>query len=99
MSITALVLLAILGTFRAARLVAWDVIFQPLRSNLGRRAASGSKFWHFVAELAHCPYCLGVWFAAGFAALITLMVAPFYFLFLWLGIAGAQFILQNITED
>lgn len=93
------IFLAIFATFRLARLVAWDKVFDPLRRNLGIRA-SGSKFWRFFADLAHCPYCLGIWFALLCAELLwTIEMTPQQFILTWLGIAGCQFILQHLTDD
>ena len=105
MSIEFWAVLAIFSVYRLAILFAIDYgpldIFLHLRAASGRKAASGSTLWKSVAELLHCPYCLGVWFAA-------LIGAGFWFyngqpwyrvIILIFGIAGAQAFLQGLSPE
>lgn len=89
--------LAILACYRLSQLLAIDDgpynVFLEWRKWLGRRA-NGSTFWHNVAEMFHCPFCLGVWFAFPLALLID-----GNFLLLWLGIAGGQAFLEELRND
>ena len=93
--------LAVFACYRLAQLVALDdgpyQIFKRVRSELGWRAAEGNAFWSNSAELFHCPFCLGVWFAAPLAlfvgsGIIEVVIA-------WLAIAGAQAFLQGVNYN
>ena len=94
-------LLAVFACYRLAQLVALDDgpyhIFKRMRSELGWRAAEKNAFWLNSAELFHCPFCLGMWFAAPLAlfvgsGIIEIVIA-------WLAIAGAQAFLQGVNYD
>lgn len=88
--------LAALACYRLAQLVGRDTLTAPIRTRLGRLAA-GKGTWHpwtLLAEWAACPFCSGVWFAAGLA----LWLGPASFIewaVLWLSIAGAQSYLER----
>lgn len=77
--------LVTLATQKAARLVAKDRVTSAARAPFTRfegdagpgevdEAPRGHGLRRAVGELVVCPYCLGVWFAAAFAA--GLLVAP-----------------------
>jgi hypothetical protein len=92
---------AILACYRLAQLVALDEgpykVFARFRAELGRRAASGSAFWENSAELMHCPFCLGLWFAAPLAVWVGGSVVDI--IIIWLAIAGGQAFLQGVNYD
>ena len=92
---------AVLACYRLAQLVVLDEgpykVFERFRAELGRRAAGGDAFWENMAELLHCPFCMGVWFALPLAVwvggtLIEVVV-------IWLAIAGGQAVLQGVNYD
>ena len=91
-----ILIMLILVTYRLARLISRDIIFDRFRLWMGRKAASRDFFWLNVAELFHCPHCLGIWIAA------LLAIAPahsFYEWFLYtLAIAGGQSFLQSWVD-
>jgi len=74
-----------MGTHKASRLVAKDRVTSAARAPFTRfeedagpgevrEAARGHGLRRAVGELIICPYCLGLWIAAAFAA--GLIVAP-----------------------
>lgn len=82
--------LCVLATWRVARLVAhedgpWDVIL-----HLRRRAGSG-----MLGRLMDCPYCVGVWAAAGFA--LALSTGPLEWGLAWWGVAGGAALIERFT--
>jgi hypothetical protein len=93
-------ILAIFATFRLARLISRDTIFDALRNAINRKAAEPDSGWYFIAEWMNCPHCVGVWIA--FFIVISL---SFYFrwtflagMLIWLAVAGAQSFLQSLVE-
>jgi hypothetical protein len=93
--------LAVFACYRLAQLIALDdgpySVFDRLRKELGWRAANENVFWQNMAELFHCPFCLGIWFAIPLAfyvgeGIIEIVIA-------WLAIAGAQAFLQGVNYD
>jgi hypothetical protein len=94
--------IAILACYRLAQLVALDdgpyKVMVRFRKELGRRAATGDALWENWAELFHCPFCLGVWFAfplaiwVGGNSIIGIII-------IWLAIAGGQAFLQGVNYD
>lgn len=91
--------LAALACYRLAQLVAVDdgpfALCKRLRQALGRRAgAEGSWRWS-LAELANCPYCLGVWFAVPCAWACLGPSGPTDAILAWLGLAGAQALMEE----
>jgi hypothetical protein len=74
-----------LATHKASRLIAKDRVTSAVRAPFTRfeeeggpgeveEQARGSGLRRAVGELLICPYCLGMWIAAGFAA--GLVLAP-----------------------
>jgi hypothetical protein len=74
-----------LGTHKLSRLIAKDRVTSAIRHPFTRyqgeggpgeveEEATGSGFRRAVGELLICPYCLGMWIAAGFTG--GLAVAP-----------------------
>jgi len=94
--------LAALACYRLSQLVALDdgpfFVFQRLRDwseriSIGK---SGDHLYASLRELLMCPYCLGVWFAAVTLALST---TPWgQIINAWLGIAGAQALLEGFNN-
>lgn len=83
-------ILAVLATFRLARIVSKDTIFEQVRAEFGKAAAGKKKYslnW-YLAEWINCQLCTGVWFAAFFAGLLGARRKKF--ILYWLSIAGAQ---------
>lgn len=93
------ILLSIFANYRVAQLITLDVgpfgMFDRIRKFLGRRA-DNNLLWRELAELVHCPYCIGVWIAC-VPALLLAQDIPAFFL-LGLGVAGAQAFLQSLTD-
>lgn len=89
-------ILAALAVYRLSQLIACDAIFTLFRIALGRKAAKGKWYWKSLADLVHCPYCLGFWLA-----LIATLFIPYSnlitFLLWWFGIAGAQTFLESLS--
>mgnify|MGYP001582756574 CR=1 FL=1 len=82
------------ATFRITRLVVYDRITLWFRELFAGRT---SAFMTVVADLLHCPWCIGVWSA--------LAVVFFYFVFDWawsviffLALAGAGSLLQVVAN-
>lgn len=88
--------LLVLAVYRLARLISKDLIFEWFRLWLGRKAAGRSYVWLTIAELFHCPYCLGVWFS-GAAALLYAHTFLEWLLYT-LAIAGGQAFLQEMVD-
>lgn len=103
MSFTLRLILCVLASFRIAQLIALDdgpiYIFDAIRRLFGRMAAGEyHSFKTSLADLFHCPYCVGIWSSA---LMIVLLVYPTVvgdIILLWLGISGAQAWLQGIVE-
>ena len=77
--------LVTVATHKAARLIAKDRVTSTVRAPFTRyeddagpsevsEEARGSGLRRAIGELLICPYCVGLWVAAGFAA--GLLVAP-----------------------
>jgi hypothetical protein len=77
--------LATVATHKLSRLIAKDRVTSGVRAPFTRfqgdggpgeveEAARGRGLQRAIGELLICPYCLGMWIAAGFAA--GLLVAP-----------------------
>jgi Protein of unknown function (DUF1360) len=77
--------LVTVATHKASRLIAKDRVTSPVRAPFTRyeddegpgevsEAARGRGLRRAVGELLVCPYCIGMWISAGFAA--GLLVAP-----------------------
>jgi hypothetical protein len=96
-------LLAALTCFRLGELFAVDYgpfyIFDFWRKLLGKWASGKSKYGlaHSLAELFHCPFCLGIWFAAPAAYFWMYPTFLSDVLMIWLGLAGAQSFLQSLS--
>lgn len=91
-----LLCLLILASYRLSRLISKDSIFEPFREWLGKQASNRNRFWLFVAELFHCPYCLGIWISAGFA--LTVSHSFLEWSLHTLAIAGGQSLLQELSD-
>jgi hypothetical protein len=77
--------LVTVATHKASRLIAKNRVTSPVRAPFTRyeddegpgevsEAARGRGLRRAVGELLVCPYCIGMWISAGFAA--GLLVAP-----------------------
>lgn len=97
--------LAALATYRIAQLFTLDTgpfrVFLSLRLYLGKKAArmEGKEPWFSLAELTHCPYCLGVWLALPLGLLAGWPSLYGDIFLVWFGLAGAQAFLQSIFDD
>ncbi len=98
-------ILAILATFRVARLLPLDdgpfFIFERVRTITIRNMEAEKEdlgFWHNAYEAVTCPYCQGLYFA--FLCVLLLIYPTIYgdvFLLIF-ALAGAQTLLQKWTE-
>lgn len=95
--------LAIMTCYRLAQLVALDdgpmFVFKKFRQKLNKRAANGGQFSKSMAELFHCPFCLGMWIAVPCAVLYLWPAVIGDAFLLVVGIAGAQAFLEGRRED
>ena len=96
-------LIAILATYRIAQFVVYDNapfgLMDRARLYLGKKAAGAKKHgvWWSLAELIHCPFCVGFW--------VSLLITPFIFgihwysILFWLAIAGGQAWLESTVQS
>lgn len=91
-----LFLLITLAVYRLAQLIALDDISKPIRTFAGKRAGN-SKIWKFIANLLHCPYCMGIWFAFA-GAWILQPDSLLSFIVIWLSLAGGQAFLESLSS-
>lgn len=82
---------AILATWRVARLIAREDGPFELIVTLRARAGSG-----VVGQLMDCPYCLSLWIALPFAS--TLADSATAWIAAWLAISGGASFLENLLE-
>ena len=100
MSETLRVLLAAFAVYRLSALVAFDDgpgdVFLKLRGAAGAyQYGEDGRPARAVGRLVSCPHCLGVWFAAGCAALVVWRTSIGDAALLILGLAGAASWLQG----
>lgn len=86
--------LAILACYRLAMLITQDAIAKPVRNYFGLHPKGWIRAW--LGELVHCPYCFGVWAAAGLA--LVIYGFNWVTLLYWLAIAGGQAFMQKISD-
>lgn len=84
-------IVAVLATWRLARLVAREDGPFELIVKLRERAGSG-----FAGQLMDCPYCLSLWIAIPFAS--TLADSALAWIAAWLAISGGASFLENLLE-
>ena len=93
----------VFAIYRLAELVSHDLIFDAVRRKVGMRAAAGNKMWKAIAGWMHCPLCIGIWVSFPAAFLFGNMLLNVnelqYVLTVWLGMAGAQYLLSSLTLD
>jgi len=94
-------LLAALAVYRLSELVAYDAgpfgIIRRFRAWLANESMGLDALRETLGDLVHCPYCLGVWFAAGIAPLALWPTAGGDVALAALGLAGAQSLLTAMT--
>jgi len=85
-----------LASYRLAFMFTHDTgpfeVFVRIRTAVYDRYGSGS--WQYQG--AQCALCQGVWYAGSFALLLFPWYGPVAQLALWLSMAGAQVLLQNV---
>lgn len=91
MTLLAWAVLIGLASYRLFRVVALDIIAEPVRDWLYAESGSGRQF---LADLFSCPWCAGWWWAGGGALAVALSqdYGVVEFLLLWFAgstIAGA----------
>jgi len=99
MNVVLRLILAALATYRITRLVVNEAgpgdIFIKLRDAVRDKEGNG---WRFLFDLINCEYCISVWIAA---LLAVFVIAGGWFgtwLLVWLGLAGAFYIAQEIKD-
>lgn len=94
-------LIYVFAIFRLAELISTGLIFDAVRREIAKRAASGGRVWKATADLIHCPFCIGVWFSLPAASLFAITILRtkdlLQIMILWLGMAGAQYFLSCIV--
>lgn len=85
--------LVVLAVFRVAWMFTREegpfAIFGKLRAYLGKDAGTQGLRWT-LAELFHCPLCLGVWVSVFAVLLLFLPGVIARVIILWLAVAGLQ---------
>lgn len=108
LSKTDLALLA-LATFRLGRLVAYDQVFEPLRSPVAATwpddtgagettVPKGFGVKRSLGELITCPICAGTWIAAGLVYALHLWPGTTRILLAIAGSIGSAELLNALTE-
>lgn len=102
MSLTLLFVLAALSTWRLTRIITGDTISEPYRDQL-RAVVPDDRPWYrsragYLLNLVECPYCMGVWLGAAFAAWLDLLVGLPLPLLWWGGFAAVAGLLGGCTE-
>jgi len=94
-------LLAGLAVYRLAQLVVYDDgpfgLIRRWRAWMANESVPWDRLRETLGELVHCPYCLGVWFAAGAAALVLWPTAGGDVALAVLGLAGAEALLEDVS--
>lgn len=97
----AALVLAVFAVYRLAQLLSVDdgpfALFERLRRAFPGGAWGGLR-WS-IAEWLRCPFCQGLWWAAGVALLLMFPSTVGDFVLLWLGLAGAQALLASFTVE
>lgn len=103
-----LVLLA-LATFRLGRMIAYDLVMEPLRAPFARTVPDGSGAGDTVeprgtgaryslGQLLSCPICIGTWVAAFLVYALVAFPGPAR-IFLWfMAAVGAAEVLNALVE-
>lgn len=95
-------ILSILSVYRLSMLIAYDDgplhILSAIREYAGRKASEGGLWWLSLAELLHCPFCLGVWFALAVYILLSTGSQFANAIIFIIGIAGGQAFLERCTN-
>lgn len=83
-----LIVILSLAVFRISRFVVLDTMFEGTRAQVfGRLQMREHMFWHKLAELLGCPYCITVWFSAAACLGWRIFVGPFAApVFVWLAV-------------
>ena len=93
--------IGILATYRAAQLVSIDDgpldVFKEIRYFFGRQSHRG-KVWNSLADLVHCPFCNGIWFAGLFALWLKPKSLIDWLAYV-LALAGGQAFLQGFSDE
>lgn len=87
------IILAVLATYRLARMLALEDGPADVFANLRNRFDGDS----WLARGLRCPLCLGFWIALCVALLVPFTTWQMFVL-TWLGISGAQAIIYLVTE-
>jgi hypothetical protein len=79
-------LLSLGAATRLTRLAVEDTIGQPFRDYLERRATKYNQtrrghVWAWLVRLFECPWCAGLWLAAGVTALAVISHGAHWFLY------------------
>lgn len=102
------IILAALAVYRLAFMLREDdgplFIFRRLRAFTDRKRKEEQEcgqeagLWAGLDEGIRCPYCCGVWAAALCAVLVLWPTPPGDVFLLWLGLAGAQSLLESRSD-
>lgn len=99
MSVVLRLILAMLGTYRITRLIVNEAGPGDVLIKFRRRVSEKYGYgWQFISDLINCEYCVSVWIAA---LLAVFVIAGGWFgawVLVWLGIAGAFYIAQEIKD-
>lgn len=92
--------MAILVTFRLARLISRDTILDNLRIAVNQKASDRNSSWYWIAEWMNCAHCNGIWISFFITIGLSLYFRWNFLLEMlaWLSIAGGQSFLQSLVE-
>jgi hypothetical protein len=96
-----LIIILSLVVYRLGRFVVLDTMFEGTRDKvLGWMHRRDRFFWHKLAELLGCPYCITVWIAAGACLAWRWFVAPFPApVFVWLAVAAGSLMAWRVVDS
>lgn len=98
-----------LATFRLGRMIAYDLVMEPLRSPFAQTVPDGSGAGDTVeprgrgarrvlGELLSCPICVGTWVAALLVYALYLFPGPARVFLTFMGVVGAAEVLNSLVE-
>jgi hypothetical protein len=95
-----LIVILSLTVYRLGRFVVLDTMFEGTRAQVfGRLMMREHLFWHKVAEMLGCPYCITVWLSAGACLAWRWTVDPFPApVAVWLAVCTGSLIFWRIMD-
>jgi hypothetical protein len=96
------IVLAVLSVYRISEMISIDDgpfhVFDRMRRFLGR-IANRNELFTTLADLVHCPFCVGFWISILFAFLFIFRTIAGDIFTICMGIAGGQTILETLSKN